>query len=87
MLEPKHRVAILLEASVVAAIGVDFNCPTNAPNITLSLVGNYDPRCQHPRFSQSFSSPADAEKHFIEGLAVSRDRGWTVAYLGVRNHG
>lgn len=87
MQKPNNRVAILQKGNLYAAIAVDFDCPTNTPNITLSLVGSSDPRCQHPRFIQSFKNAADAENNFNEALATSRDRGWTIAHIGNRNNG
>lgn len=82
-----HRttVAIMMKGSVTAAIAIDVNTPSS--DGVLHAVGMIDPRCKPSTHLRGFATPADAEKNFYEALAVSRERGWTIAHTGERNHG
>lgn len=68
-----------------ALIVIDTNLPVN--QATVNVVTSQDPRCRPSAHFQSFDTPAMATAAFNESLAVSRDRGWTVAHLGERNNG
>lgn len=81
------RVAILTKADAVAAIAVDTNVTTENHGL-VHLTSSFDSRCgQKPHFHQTHPDPASARESFKESVAVSRDRGWTVAYHGERNNG
>lgn len=80
-------VAIMLRSqTLVAAIALDTNVSA-IDGSTINVVGSMDPRCMPSTHLRGFATPADAEKNFYEALAVSRERGWTIAHTGERNHG
>jgi hypothetical protein len=79
------RIAIMRKGDQFALIVLDTNLPVN--QATVNVVTSQDPRCRPSAHYQSFDNPTMAIAAFNESLAVSRDRGWTIAHLGERNNG
>lgn len=86
MPEKYTRIAILEKQGIFGVIAGDFNVPNGER--TLHMTANFDPRCPGNHvFRVGHATAADGLRHFEESVAVSRDRGWTVKYYGVRNYG
>lgn len=80
------RIAILAKQGLFAVIAGDFDVPNGDQPI--HLTANFDPRSpEKPVFRSSHPTAADGRRYFEESVAVSRDRGWSVRYYGVRNYG
>lgn len=79
------RVAILVKGSLYGVIALDIGLVS--PDGHCYVVGSNDPRANPSTYHKSFETAADAQQHFDEALATSRDRGWTVAHVGPRHIG
>ena len=70
-----HRVAIFEKAGLFGSVGIWSNGFKH-------YVGSYDPRCSPAVHEREFVNKGYAEKAFNEHVALTVDRGWSVAWTG-----